>query len=95
MAYRFTYSYSVDWIGPGMGPVSAGLGVGNVAGGNAQSLTLFNKAGGQNIQGTGAGGALAAADITALTNAAAADMVVQLNAQPTLGQLQGWPTGNP
>ena len=95
MAYRMTYSFSVDWLGPGMGPVTGGLLYGNPAGANAQTLTLFNKIGAQTIQGTGAGGAIAAADITALTNAMAADAVAQLNAQPTLGQLQGWPTGNP
>ena len=93
MAYRLSYTYTMSWIGPGMGPVGSPQSV--YCDGNAQSLTLFNKGGGQNIQGSGTGGIIQGADLTTLTNAAAADMAAQLAAQPNLGQMQGWTTGNP
>jgi hypothetical protein len=54
-------------------------------------LGLQQGGAGQNIGGTGTGGALATADITALTNAAAADMSAQLNAN--IGIPQGWISG--
>ena len=75
----------------GTGPLS-----GNVGGsGNAQTLRLnnTNNYASTNINGTGTGGAIAAADITALTNAMAADIAAQMNASPTLGQLQGFASG--
>lgn len=95
MAYRLTYSFSMDWIGPGMGQSAAPAIYGNPSSGNAQTLELFNKAGGQTIQGTGTGGIIQTADITSLTNAMAADAAAQLGGATVLAQLQGWTTGNP
>ena len=93
MAYRLRYTFNVDWVGPGQGPMgSPQVGPGNS---NAQTLGLLNTPGGQNIAGSGAGGIIQAADITTLTNAAAADMVAQLNLAANLATMQGWPTGNP
>ena len=93
MAYRLTYRWSVSWVGPGMGPVgSPQVGPGS---GNAQVLTLQNQAGGQNVAGAGTGGIIVGSDITTLTNAAAVDMAAQLNLAANLGEMQGWPTGNP
>jgi hypothetical protein len=63
--------------------------------GGAQVLGLFNTAGGQNITGTGAGGVLAGADITTITNAMAADIAAQLNSTPVATITGGWPQGNP
>ena len=93
MAYRLRYTFNVDWVGPGQGPSgSPQVGPG---GGNAQTLGGINQAGGQNIGGSGAGGIIQAADITTLTNAMAADVSAQLNLTANLGEMQGWPQGNP
>ena len=93
MAYRLRYTFNGDWVGPGMGPIgSPQVGPGNA---NAQTLGNINKAGAQNIVGTGSGGIIQAADIVTLTNAAAADMVAQLESATNLATMQGWPTGNP
>ena len=93
MPYRLRYTFNVDWVGPGMGPIgSPQVGPGNA---NAQTLGLINKAGAQNIVGSGSGGIIQSADITTLTNAAAADMLAQLIAAGPLATMQGWPTGNP
>ena len=93
MAYRLRYTFNVDWVGPGMGPVgSPQVGPGNS---NAQTLGLLNTPGGQNAAGAGAGGIIIGSDITTLTNAAASDMAAQLNVAANLSKMQGWPTGNP
>ena len=93
MAYRLRYTFNVDWVGPGMGPMgSPQVGPGNS---NSQTLGLINKAGAQNIAGSGSGGIIQAADITTLTNAAASDMSTQLNLAANLATMQGWPTANP
>jgi hypothetical protein len=93
MAYRLRYTFNMDWVGPGMGPIgSPQVGPGNS---NAQTLGLINKPGAQNITGSGSGGIIQSADITTLTNAAAADMLAQLIAAGPLATMQGWPTGNP
>ena len=93
MAYRLRYTFNVDWVGPGMGPVgSPQVGPGNS---NAQTLGLLNPPGGQNAAGAGAGGIIIGSDITTLTNAAASDMAAQLNVAANLSKMQGWPTGNP
>ena len=98
MAYRIRYAAWVDWIGPGssvmtdpVGPLSGPVG----GSGNAQTKAFFNTQNfaNTNIQGTGAGGIIQAADITTLTNAIAADISAQMNAQPALGQLQGFASG--
>jgi hypothetical protein len=84
MPYRLTYKFNISWVGAGLNDMAQ-------AGPNAQTLGLVNVSGGQNLGGTGTGGALATADITALTNAAAADMSAQLNAN--IGVPQGWISG--
>ena len=93
MAYRLRYTFNMDWVGPGMGPVGSPQ-VGPGAG-NAQTLGLINSPGGQNIAGTGSGGIIQAADISTLTTAAAADMLAQLELATNLATMQGWPQGNP
>jgi hypothetical protein len=84
MAYRLVYRFSIQWLAPGLDNMAPG-------GPNAQNLTLINAVNGQSIAGSGTGGALAAADITTLTNAAAADMSAQLNSNIAIPQ--GWISG--
>jgi hypothetical protein len=111
MAYRITYDVTVQWVGPGMGPMDGSmvpLRGSEVAG--AQILGVFNISGGQNVAGSGTGGILQAADITLLLVGPAAaggnvgttagggmaiDISNQLNAAATLAILQGWASGNP
>lgn len=118
MAYRLTYNFSMDWIGPGTGPSAGAAIYGAPSSGNAQTLTVFNKAGGQTISGsttytppggTAISGAIATGDITTLVNAAATDIIAQLQAatpaalaasgsglnNPPLPQMQAWVAGNP
>jgi hypothetical protein len=86
MPYRLRYSINIDWLGAGMGPMGASLGVQQGAQGTSgpsQTLQLDNIAGAQNVAGGGAGGILNAGDITTLTNAMAADIAAQLTAQLT------------
>jgi hypothetical protein len=91
--YRLRYTFNVDLVPPGIGPIgSPQVGPGNA---NAQTLGLINQPGAQNITGSGTSGVIAAADITTLTNAAATDMAAQLNLAVNLAKMQGWPTGNP
>ena len=71
-------------MGAGMGPMTAP---------SAQKLQFSNVANGQNVAGAGTGGAINAADITTLTNAMAADISAQMNASPSLGQMQAWISG--
>jgi len=94
MAYRLRYSVAVDWIAPGLGPMGGAAAV--LAGelgssGTGQTLEFNASANTANIQGTGTGGALATADVTALTNAMAADIAAQMNA--ILTRLAGFATG--
>lgn len=96
MAYRLRYAAYLDWIGPGQGPMAnaSALLSGPVGGsGNAQTKAFFNTSGGQNIVGTGTAGAIAAADITTLLANMQTDLSTQMNAQPALGQIQGFATG--
>lgn len=93
MAYRVRYQVEIDWVGGGMGQMGSPQNFGGS--GNAQTLQLDNVVGGQNIVGTGSGGAIAAADITTLANAMAADIAAQMNAQPTFGRLGNFSTGQP
>jgi hypothetical protein len=86
MSYRVRYCAYVDWVGPGLGPlISAQPAIGVAPGGNAQTLGFFNTPGGQNANTFTAG------DITALTNAVAADLAAQFNLQ--IGRVQGFATG--
>lgn len=92
MAYRLNWTASVDWLGPGMGPVTAvGLPQPN---GNSQTKTFAQSVIITGI-GQGSGGALNAADITAMVAALSTDLTAQLNANPALFQMQQWPTGAP
>jgi hypothetical protein len=74
MAYRITYQVNVDWVGEGVGPMTGNTAVslGMAPRGGAQTLALFNAAGGQNSK------TFTSTDITNLTNAMAADMVTQM-----------------
>lgn len=97
MAYRLRYRVSIDWLGAGEGPMT-GLAGSVSPGGGGGSLTLeFNQnpVSGPVVGGAGAtypgGNALAAGDITTLTNAMAADIAAQLTAQ--LSRLATWPQG--
>ena len=92
MAYRLRYTFNVDWVPAGVGagqPNSTNTTI-DCAGG-AQTKGFVQTPGGQYIAGAGTGGILNAADITTLTNAAAADMSTQLNA--ALAQLVGFNSG--
>lgn len=92
MAYRLRYKFAIDYLPAGTGvaqPNSADSAIDQAGG--AQTKVLFNTPGGQVIAGAGAGGIINAADITAITNAAAADMAAQLNAN--IGQLDGFASG--
>lgn len=97
MAWRLRYTFNVDWVPPGMGPIgSPQVGPGNS---NNQTFGAINAAGAQNvagaatvtINGTSYSNVINAADITTLTNAAASDMSAQLNAN--LGRIQGFIAG--
>lgn len=103
MAWRLRYTFNVDWVAPGQGPIgSPQVGPGNA---NNQTLGLINASGAQNVAGTGSvtiGGTtysnvLQAADITTLIGLAATpsgmagDVSTQLNAN--LGRIQGFVAG--
>lgn len=94
MAYRLRYTASIDWVGDGQGPMGGGLAViaGSEAGG-AQTLEFINTPGGQNIVGTGTGGAIASANVTTITNAMAADISAQMNVAAVLARIGGFATG--
>ena len=87
MAYRITYQVNVFWVGPGLNVMGGGLApaLPIAPAGGAQSIAFFNAPGGQNSN------TFQAADITALTNAMAADMVTQMTAQIT--RIQNFSTG--
>lgn len=89
MPYRLTYTAVVAWVGSGLSAMTVP---------NAQRLQLSEKTGtspnGQNAFGAGAGGTLNGADVTALTNAMAADIAAQMNLATNLGIINGWITGN-
>jgi hypothetical protein len=87
MAYRVTYQVNVDWVGPGMGPMSNNLAPALPQGGRggAQTLEFSNAQGGQNSN------TFLTADITALTNAVAADLVTQFTAAQA--RIQGFASG--
>jgi len=97
MAYRLRYAVNIDFVGAGMGPMS-GLSGTNPSAGGASNLTYEidqSPVAGPIVAGSGAaspgGNALAAADITTLTNAMAADVAAQLTA--ALSRLAAWPAG--
>ena len=87
MAYRLRYKATIDWVGPGQGPMSGNTAaqVGDAPAGGAQSLALFNAQGGQNTL------TFLAADITTLTNAMAADIAAQMTTN--IARIQNFSTG--
>lgn len=95
MAYRLTYTATMSWVGPGMGPIGSPQNYGAGSTGNAQALTLGSQAGGQSAAGAGASGVINGTDITNLTNAMATDLSTQFNLTANLGKMQGWTTGQP
>lgn len=95
MAYRLTYTATMSWVGPGMGPIGSPQNYGAGSTGNAQALTLGSQSGGQTAAGGGTNGVINSTDITTLTNAMAADIAAQMNLTANLGKMQGWETGQP
>lgn len=92
MPYRLRYTFNVDFVPAGTGATQPdNLTPGNSQAGGAQTKGFVNATGGQIVAGAGAAGIINGADVTALTNAAAADMAAQMNAN--LGQLQGFNSG--
>jgi hypothetical protein len=88
MAYRLRYQYYVDWVPPGVGVLSGNvLTSGVTSGASAQSYAQDDTSPGQNSL------TFTAADITALTNAMAADVAAQLNAPATIARIQAFATG--
>lgn len=87
MAYRVTYQVNVDWVGPGTGPMTGNLAPALPQGGRggAQTIEFSNKQGGQNSN------TFLSADVTALTNAMAADIAAQFTA--SLSRIQGFASG--
>jgi len=96
MAYALRYSATLVYIGPGAGPM-AGLLAPSLPGNGGGTGQVFEVDGNAAIvpvvAGAGTGNALAAADVTTLTNAMAADIAAQLNAKIAIPQ--GWISGNP
>lgn len=87
MAYRIAYQVQVYWVGPGIGVMGGALApaLPNAPAGGAQSLEFNNVQGGQNSN------TFLAADITALTNAMAADIAAQMTTN--IARIQGFATG--
>ena len=82
MPYRITYQVQTEWMGVGTGAMTVP---------SAQKLQFSNVANGQNVAGGGTGGAINGTDVTTLTNAMAADIAAQMNAN--IGQLAAWISG--
>jgi hypothetical protein len=98
MPYRLRYQVWCDFMPAGVGPMAAQLApMQGDAGGSsgAQTLELFNVAGGQIVVGGGTNNALVTGDVTTLTNAMAADISAQMNVAATLARLAGFATGSP
>jgi hypothetical protein len=93
MPYRLRYDVSVDFVpqGIGLGQQSTAPGaVGAGPAGPAQTIELFNTIGGT-LPPTS--NTFLTADVTALTNAMAADIAAQLNVAAVLGRIQAFATG--
>lgn len=96
MPYRLRYQFAIDYLPPGTGMTQPNANDANLGwASGAQTKVLQNVPGGQVVAGAGAAGIINGADVTALTNAAAADMAAQMNAAATLAQLQGFNSGGP
>ena len=95
MAYRARFTVNIDWVGPGMGPMS-GLTESSPSGGaSSYTLQINNSDGGSVVEGTGtahpAGHELAAADLAGLLNPLGTDILTQVTA--ALPRLATWPQG--
>ena len=89
MAFRIRYTVSIDWVGPGMGPMSGALAPNagpSPGAGGAQTIEFQNIPVGGTVTNT-----FLAADITTLTNAMAADCSTQMNA--AIARVQAFSTG--
>ncbi len=98
MAYGLRYQTQLFWVGPGAGPMESLLApsLPGCGGGTGQLMELsVNPLVLPIITGTGTSGALASADITALTNAMAADIAAQMLLAPNLAKAGGWTSGQP
>jgi hypothetical protein len=87
MAYRLVYQAWIDWVGPGTGPQAGNLAPPLPMGGRggAQTLEFSNAQGGQNTA------TITSGTITTITNAMAADIAAQMNANIT--RIQNFSTG--
>ena len=81
MPYRLVYTATLEFFGAGASQMAP----------NSQKLIVVNSPGGQNVPGSGTGGALASADITTLLTAAQTDLSTQMNALIAIPQ--GWISG--
>jgi hypothetical protein len=95
MAYRLRYVAFVDFLPAGIGPMggyptAAGGNIGPAPASSAQVLAFFDNPP-PVVAGAGAGNIINGADVTALTNAMAADIAAQMNAN--LARLQSFPSG--
>lgn len=99
MAFKIRYTFNIDYVGPGAGPMeglapAAGIGLpGGGSTGQTKGFVYNPSAAGIVVAGAGAGNTLTAGDVTNLTNSMAADAVTQINA--ALAQINGFTTGNP
>lgn len=90
MAYRIRYQVNVEFVAPGMSAMTGG---GNIAGpglaptGVGSTLAFFDTPGIASITSP----TFTGTDITNLTNAMAADIAAQMNAN--IGRVQGFATG--
>lgn len=98
MSYRVTYQVNVDWVGPGTGVMTGNVAPALPQGGRGgaqtiefSNLTLPPNAAGQSSQGGINSNTFLTADITALTNAVAAQLVTQFTAAQS--RIQGFATG--
>lgn len=96
MAYKLSYVVSIDFVGPGAGPmegVNPNVAGNFVLGGSTGQRKTFTPATVPIVAGAGAGNALASGDITTLLTALTTDISAQMNAQ--IATMQGWVSGNP
>lgn len=93
MSWRLRYEAWIDFVPAGIGPMSGNLSpmTGNVGGSGPSQTLKFLDATVQQVAGSGAGNALAAADITALLASMTTDLSTQMNAQ--LGRLNTFQSG--
>lgn len=94
MPFRIRYTFNIDYIGPGAGPMQGLNPTGGMlpgGGGTGQTADFVNNVSAPNLITN----TFLTADVTTLTNGAAADMAAQLNAAATLARIQAFSSGNP